>query len=264
MSRWQTRSQSRGQEPPRSPGRHTRTRDRGREERAAVRSTADQSIQDIGRLRMVAADDLVRHVYRGDESKAQPELRRLSEKGLIRRQWMRRRDGTRWAALYLTEKGRRRAQEDGVSGQQYYSGFVKQREAEHDAALYRAYLDASSRLEGSGRRVRRVTLDYELKRSYQRALAESRGPMDERQQEAARHLGLKIQSGKVALPDVRLEYEADDDERGFVDLEVATDHYKQSQIAEKARAGFAVYGTDGQPGAPVKDGPELLEEVFSI
>ena len=64
-------------------------------------------------------------------------------------------------------------------GQAFYAALRKPCELAHDSQVYRAYLRAEERLRGAGGRVRRVVLDYELKRHYQtlRAGAQSRtGP----------------------------------------------------------------------------------------
>jgi hypothetical protein len=49
---------------------------------------------------------------------------------------------------------------------------VKPKELAHDSQLYRAYLQSAERLQRGGSTVRRVSLDYELKRDYQRFLRE--------------------------------------------------------------------------------------------
>jgi hypothetical protein len=52
--------------------------------------------------------------------------------------------------------------------QAFYTGLKKPRELIDDARLYRAYRPTEERLCDQGGRVRRVVLDYELKRDYQR------------------------------------------------------------------------------------------------
>ena len=54
----------------------------------------------------------------------------------------------------------------------YYAGLRKPRELTHETKVYRAYQRPEARLRGQGGRVRRVVLDYELKRDYQRFLHE--------------------------------------------------------------------------------------------
>jgi len=52
--------------------------------------------------------------------------------------------------------------------QAIYSGFVKPKEADHDADLYRLYHKAADEIERKGGRVLRVQLDYELRENLYR------------------------------------------------------------------------------------------------
>ena len=94
--------------------------------------------------------------------------------------------------------------------------FRKPRELTHDTKVYRAYRRAEERLRGQGGRIRRVVLDYELKRDYQRFLHErNRGKKDcdgrpDREPEEiarwAREHDLPYDDGHVRFPDARIEY----------------------------------------------------------
>jgi len=42
------------------------------------------------------------------------------------------------------------------------------------------------------------------------------------------------------IPDLRIEYEGRDGDMARVDLELATEHYRGSNLAEKVRAGFSL------------------------
>ena len=68
----------------------------------------------------------------------------------------------------------------GEPPQMFYAGLAKPREATHDAQLSRVYAEAAQRLHASGCRVRRVVMDYELKRDYQRFLQETNRAAGER------------------------------------------------------------------------------------
>ena len=48
-------------------------------------------------------------------------------------------------------------------------------------------------------------------------------------------------AGKIPLPDLRIEYETREGEMARVDLELATEHYRGRNLAEKVRAGFSIY-----------------------
>ena len=62
----------------------------------------------------------------------------------------------------------------------------------------------------------------------------------------ARTLHLRVVNGTVQIPDVRLEYETREGTMARVDLELATEHYKPSQVAAKVQAGFTIYAPASQ------------------
>jgi integrase len=101
--------------------------------------------------------------------------------------------------------------------QEFYSGIRQPRELPHDAKVYAAYLRAAERLQEQGTRIRRVVLDLEVKRDYQRFLQErNRGrgdsdgrpdrTLDEIRRWAVEHQ-LPEHDGHVQIPDARIEYE---------------------------------------------------------
>jgi hypothetical protein len=82
--------------------------------------------------------------------------------------------GQRDVAVTLTDRGREllesRRKDDHDRHdprQEYYAGVKRERELEHDAQIYDAYLHAADRLAERGADIERVVLDYELKREYQ-------------------------------------------------------------------------------------------------
>ena len=100
-----------------------------------------------------------------------------------------------------------------------------------------------------GHSVKRVILDYALKREYFSRLNTSRNePYRKRQWEAAREVHLPIIEGHAVFPDFRVEYEDDRGAPGRVDVEVATDNYRGHHMAVKASAGFRVYADGGAAG----------------
>ncbi len=54
---------------------------------------------------------------------------------------------------------------DHPSEQQFYASFVEPQEVAHEAALYRMYQAETAEIEKGGGTIRRVVLDYELKKS---------------------------------------------------------------------------------------------------
>src|SRR5207244_2708925 len=155
---------------------------------------------------------------------------------------------------------------------------VKSRELTHDAQLYRAYLRTAERLRSDGARVVRVTLDYELKREYQRFLQErNRNRPDSdgrptRSREEVREWALDHQlpqlNERVQFPDFRVEYERPDGRREVEDVEVTTLHYRGAHAAGKVQAGFTRFrGATGRVGGRSARGgrgsainPRLAEE----
>ena len=75
-----------------------------------------------------------------------------------------------------------------------------------------------------------------------------------------------VVSGKIPLPDLRLEYEAPDQEQAKVDLELAQRRVPRGQIADKARAGFTLYAfaEDAARLRPAIADPEIMQDILSL
>jgi hypothetical protein len=238
----------------------------------------------VGAFRMVPAADLRQPNPRTPTRPAR-DLERLRELGLVRTTpyVIGRR---RTTLVTLTGDGREvleRARRSGTGDgrQEFYVGVRKPRELAHDSRVYGAYVRAADRLAERGDRVRRVVLEEELKREYQRFLqAESRarrengeGPHDREQAIArwAQEHELPYEDGHVQLPDARIEYEGRDGRRAVEDIEVVTPHYRGAHAAAKARSGFTRYRafgarlgglrTIGRSGRSID--PRLAEELLS-
>jgi len=167
--------------------------------------------------------------------------------------------GRRTTLVTLTGDGQRlleryRRPDAEEPRQEFYAGLVKPRELTHDAQIYRAYATTAGRLQDSGARIRRVVVDYELKRDYQRFLQannRARGRSSGRPNRSADEIrawaaanDLPIVRDRVQFPDVRIEYERPDGSRGHEDLELATGHYNSRQMAAKRAAGFGMHRSD--------------------
>ena len=152
--------------------------------------------------------------------------------------------------------------------QAIHHGFTKPREAHHDADLYRMYYSAAEKIERQGGRNLHAILDYELKKRVYRDLAKL-GPDREsatKNKEIAERHGLQLVRGKIPLPDLRIEYETREGEVAHVDLELATEHYRGRNLAEKVRAGFSIYAhaQDAASLRRVLDQKELTAEILSL
>ena len=86
-----------------------------------------------------------------------------------------------------------------------------------------------------------------------------------RRQEIAEAHGLTVVSGKILLPDLRLEYETPDREQTKIDLELLIGEYRNGQIADKARAGFTLYALaeDAVRLRRAIADPEIMQDILS-
>ena len=235
-----------------------------------LRESELQTLIEVGTFRAVAAIDLASISYGGDTRRMEREIRRLKEQSFVSEKVLRA-DRHHVIRLFaLTKKGARLARSSGVvpEDQVIYHGFVKPREAKHDADLYRLYQAQAERIEAAGGRIARVILDYELKRNLNRELA-SLTPEEQseevRERIAERH-GLSLVNGKIPVPDMRLEYDSAEMERKHLDLELATRNYRPRALAEKAKAGFSLYALreDASRLRRILDEREITGEIFSL
>lgn len=212
----------------------------------------------VGTFRVLAESDLQR--LRDEARTPQQSIRYLEDQGLLCRSALNAED----RAVALTDRGRdlleanRFLPRDGrlhEPRQAFHSGVRKPRELTHDVKVYRAYQRAEDRLRDQGGRLRRVVLDYELKRDYQRFLQErNRGRPDcdgrpDREPEEvgrwAREHDLPYDDGHVRFPDARIEYEDRDGLSRHEDIEVVTAHYRGAHAGGAAKSGFSCYRAAG-------------------
>ena len=243
------------------------------------------AMREIGRFRTLSTSDFIRHQYRGDMQAWRQDAAALSRLGFIEQRSVvvtthskeHGRNIQTLSIVVLTKKGRNHSkrfdQDLKTSGQALYAGFVKPREIAHDAALYRMYQAEAKHIESQGGRIKRIVLDFELKKKAYSPLARARelSPPEyaRKQAEIAEANGLKVIDGKIRLPDLRIEYETANGEAARVDLELATEHYRGEHMSAKGRAGFKIYAEGasfppggGPGGSPVWDDHDL--EIFSF
>lgn len=239
-----------------------------------------RALATVGAFRVVAESDL--HDLRNDTQSSQRTLKRLENDGLVRTSPISSED----RAVTLTDRGRdlletNRYDRDDRSHeprQAFYSGVRKPRELTHDTKVYRAYQRADERLRSQGGRIRRVVLDYELKRDYQRFLHErNRGKKDcdgrpDREPGEiarwAREHELPYDDGHVRFPDARIEYEDREGRSRHEDIEVVTAHYRGAHAGSAAKSGFTCYvvvggmvGGRGGGGRRTAH-PRIMEELI--
>src|SRR5579872_2446166 len=242
----QPESRGRG-ERPRNIERGNRRPRQDRDREYNLRESEVAALIEIAKFRSLKTDDLVEIQYQGNAEQATQDLRNLTAQGLIQRRTL---SGTeKEQILTLTRSAHsflnRNRPQTLAANQSLHHGFVKPREARHDATLYRLYQKASEKIEKDGGTNLRVVLDYELKRDLYRELAKLKSlpesEQDARREQIAQDQGLKVVDGKIPLPDLRIEYETRDHEQSRVDLELATRDYRGHHLAEKGKAGFSIY-----------------------
>jgi hypothetical protein len=235
-----------------------------------LRESEFTTLIEIGKFRVIPANDLAQSVYASDSTQANRDIRHLMHQGLVAMKFVRSTRKQPERLLVLTKKAKRLLLQSGrlPEGQAIYHGFVKPREAKHDAALYRLYQRESARIESTGGRPLRVALDYELKRNLYRELSQlgAQGESREGRKRVAEKQGLVLVNDKVQVPDLRLEYETADHERRHIDLELATRNYRPRALAQKAQAGFSIYAPreDASKLRRVFDESELTARIFSL
>jgi hypothetical protein len=235
-----------------------------------VRSSEIGTLGEIGKFRAIASEDLEEFHYWGEKDRMRPDVANLIRQGLVTEKSVPQSDTAPRRLLTLTKKGHQFLRSTGTvpGNQATYYGFAKPREAHHDADLYRLYHKAVEDIERHGGKNPRVVLDFELKKRVFHDLAKL-GPQKhsgESKREIAERHGLQLVRGKIPLPDLRIEYENREGDMARVDLELATEHYRGSNLAEKVRAGFSLYArSQDAPGLRrVLDQKELTAEILSL
>jgi hypothetical protein len=241
---------------------------RGRSYR--VRESEIRAMVEVGKFRVVSQEDLIEFFYAGDQGRFRPDMENLIAQGLVQAKTIPHEEKGSRTLFTLTRPGHGFLSETRAvrNDQAFYRGFTKPREAHHDADLYRLYQRAAAEIERAGGRNLRVVLDYEMKKRVYHDMArlgEDRNSPWRKREVAERH-ELQVVGGKIPVPDIRIEYENRDGEKTRVDLELATGHYRGRSLAEKARAGFAIYahGDEAAKLRKILDQRELTAEILSL
>ena len=239
------------------------------QQRYFLRRSEIYTMAEAGKFRALAIDDLERFVYSGDGELMVRDFSNLERQGLIRRISARYPDPIR--VVTLTRQGETFMREIlRESQQELYSGLNKVRELRHDTALYQVYQAKAQQIKEEGGKIKRVVLDYELKRKLNRDLNKVKdGALTDDtklKEEIGRKHSVPIVQGQYLVPDVRIEFEDRDGIECRVDLEYLTETYRHGDISGKAQAGFALYASHDQ--APrlhrVLDQHQIMAEILSI
>lgn len=251
----------------------TRTKYTDRDKDYSLRDSETHTLSEVGKFRVVAANDLTEFAYNGDHTRMENDVESLARQGLVKTTSIADAEHNPTQVVTLTKEGHKLLSRGKTlrPDQAIYHGLKKPKEVIHDAELYRLYHKVADEIEGRGGRVLRVKLDYEMKRElYSRLarLSDDKGHATEAvKEDVATRYHLKVVSGEIPIPDLRVEYlRENDSEIQRRDLELATDHYRPSGLSQKARAGFQIYARRGDTDRlrRIRDDRELSAAIFSL
>lgn len=251
----------------------TRTKYADRDKDYSLRDSEIHTLSEVGKFRVVAANDLAEFAYNGDHSRMENDVESLARQGLVKATSIADNEHNSTQVVTLTKEGHKFLSRGKMlrPDQAIYHGLKKPKEAIHDTELYRLHHKVADEIEGRGGRVLRVKLDYEIKRELYARLArlsDDKGHAPEAvKEEVAQQYHLKVVSGEIPIPDLRVEYLRENDgEIQRRDLELATDHYRPRGLSQKARAGFQIYARRGDTDRlrRIRDDRELSAAIFSL
>ena len=251
-------------------GLRSQHQDRGRT--YSLRASEMKAMIDIGRFRAVDVSDLGRFAYHGDDARLRGDLENLRRQGLIQEKTVFRAHKAARKLVTLTQQGQQIARK--ASGlperQRIYHGFVKPKELDHDADLYKVYQKAVQEIQEKGGKPLRVRLDFELKESVNRE-KEAAGRLSQevraiRLKAIAEAHGLTSNGRSIHLPDIQVEYETSDGNVERENLELLSQNYREDGIRGKAAAGFKLYArsSDSNRIRRALQDTGLVQEVLSV
>jgi hypothetical protein len=231
-----------------------------------------EAMADIGRFRTVDVQDLARFAYRGDQGLMKQDLENLHAQGLVEEKTVFHAHKSARKLVTLTGEGLRMVRK--ASGfreeQKLYHGFVKPRELDHDADLYKVYQKAANEVRQKGGKPLRVRLDFELKQEINRAKEAARKLSGEERatllRAVAEENGLRVEGSSIHLPDIQLEYETRDGRIERENLELLSQNYREEGMRTKASAGFKIYARAGEATRIRRalNDSGLVREVLSV
>lgn len=236
----------------------------------SLRTSEIQTLRELATFRVVDSESLAEIGYAGDEDRMEQDMRNLIRQSLLTRQRIEGPEQGHMYVLTLTKAGQwfLRKQNLMPKDRPIYHGFAKLKEARHDATLYRLYQKAARQIERDGGNVRKVALDYELKKRINKELAQL-GPdrhRPDKKIEIAQTNGVRVVNGRVVIPDLQIEYESAEGQLTRLNLELATKNYRSSHLQAKAQAGFTLYAPsqDSDRLRRVLNDREITAEILSL
>ena len=213
-------------------------------------------LQEVGLYRCASHRDLVEAHFSGNRFAAAKGLERLVRSGAMQQHRARGPNGGAFTLYTLTKPGAALAQRLAVKRgldpeQRAWAGMVKPREAAHDADVAKACRKEIEALAGQGARLRRILIDAELKgilakRSETARARQGKEEADRARRKAAGELHLPCDDqGHVQIPDAQIQYVDEAGNLGRVNVEVASDHYREASVKAKSAGGFSMHGGKG-------------------
>jgi hypothetical protein len=251
----------------------TRTTYTDRNRSYSLRDSEIHFLAEVGKFRVVSKKNLAEFAYNGDRDRLENDVENLLRQGLARVTPIPYVECNPTEVVTLTKEGHRMLSRGKIVGREQatYHGLKKPREAAHDADLYRLYNKVGDEIEARGGRVLGVKLDYEIKDELYsriaRAFKDKGRNLEAVREEVAESYHLRVVSGKIPIPDLRIEYVNESDNQiHHRDLELATDHYRPQGLSEKARAGFQIYARpeDTSRLRRIRDKRELTAAIYSL
>jgi len=239
----------------------------------SMRDSEIHILSEVGKFRVVATGDLAEFAYNGDRARAENDVESLVRQGLMKETMIADPEHNPTQVVTLTKEGHKLLSRGKVlpRNQATYHGFKKPKEAFHDSELYRLFHKVDDEIESRGGRVLRVQLDYEMKQElYARLARASRDTtrnLETLRKEIAERYHLKVVSGRIPIPDLRIEYvNENENEIQRRDLELATEHYRPRGLSQKARAGFQIYARHGETDRlrRIRDDQELSAAILGF
>ena len=239
----------------------------------SLRDSEIHALSEVGKFRVVATTDLAEFAYNGDRSRVENDVESLVRQGLMKETTIADPEHNPTQVVTLTKEGHKLLSRGKVlpRNQATYHGLKKPKEAFHDADLYRLFHKVSDEIESRGGRVLRVQLDYEMKQELYARLARTSQDKNRNSEtlrrEIAERYHLKVVSGRIPIPDLRIEYvDQHDNEIQRRDLELATEHYRPRGLSQKARAGFQIYARHGETDRlrRIRDDRELSAAILGF
>jgi hypothetical protein len=250
-----------------------RTQYTDRNKSYSLRDSEIHTLSEVGKFRVVATCDLTKFGYNGDRSRVENDVESLVRQGLMKETTIADPEHNPTQVVTLTKEGHGLLSRGKVlpRNQATYHGLKKPKEAFHDADLYRLFHKVSDEIESRGGRILRVQLDYEMKQELYARLARASQDKNRNSEtlrrEIAERYHLKVVSGRIPIPDLRIEYvDQHDNEIQRRDLELATEHYRPRGLSQKARAGFQIYARHGETDRlrRIRDDRELSAAILGF